>query len=124
MISITSKGDYNKTLDFLRRIVNRTYLSDFDKYGIIGVEALSQATPIDTGLSASSWYYKVINDAVNPGISWHNNDIESGEIVVILIQYGHGTGTGGYVQGYDFINPTMRPIFDKIAEDIWAKIKA
>lgn len=90
----------------------------------MGVAALSQATPKDTGQAAISWGYRVIKSAKHPGIEWFSTDIDAnGTPIVILIQYGHATGTGGYVPGRDFINPTMQPIFDQIAEDVWKKVK-
>lgn len=124
MISITSKGDYKKTTDFLKRILQGDIYSDLNRYGQMGVDALSNATPVDTSLTSNSWGYRVIKDRKRPGIQWYNKNIESGIPVAILIQYGHATGTGGYVAGRDFINPAMRPVFDKIADDIWKKVKA
>ena len=88
----------------------------------LGVEALSAATPIDTGLAASSWDYEITRDRGVWQITWLNRDVEGGAQVVLLIQYGHGTGTGGYVQGRDFINPAMRPIFDRIANEAWEAV--
>ncbi len=124
MISITSRGDYSKTRNFLNRMLNREYLSDFDRYGQMGVTALSITNPKDSGLSARSWSYQILDNKIFPGIAWYNTDVEGGQQVVILIQYGHGTGTGGWVQGRDFINPTMQPVFDRIADDIWKKVKS
>jgi len=124
MIEITSKGDYKSTREFLNKMLNGDIFSDLDRYGQIGVDALASATPVDSGLAASSWSYRIVRDSYGPGIEWCNTDIEGGLEVIILIQYGHGTGTGGYVQGRDFINPTMRPIFDQIANDVWEKVNA
>lgn len=107
---------------FLKRLQQGSYLSDMDRYGREGVAALERATPVRTGLAANSWAYRIFKGR-NPRIEWYNTDKESGATVVILIQYGHGTGTGGYVAGRDFINPAMRPIFDKIADDVWKKVK-
>lgn len=124
MISITSEGNFKKTNDFLSRLVKGDIFSDLDRYGQMGVEALSKATPVDTRLTATSWRYRVIKGK-NPGIEWYNTSGTSdGMSVAILIQYGHATGTGGYVAGRDFINPAMRPVFDKIADDVWKKVKA
>lgn len=121
-IEITNTGNYEKTRAFLKNMTNANLFSDLDRYGQMGVNALSSATPVDTGLTAQSWGYRIINDLYGPGIEWYNTDVENGVNVAILIQYGHGTGTGGYVQGRDFINPTMHPIFDQIANDIWKKV--
>lgn len=87
----------------------------------MGVEALSRSTPVRSGLAAQSWAYRVIRGR-RPGIEWYNTDTVNGTPVVILIQYGHGTGTGGYVEGKDFINPAMRGVFDQIADDVWKKV--
>ena len=124
MIKITSKGDFKKTTDFLERLKRREIYRDLDNYGRMGVEALSRMTPVNTGLTANSWYYRVLVGR-RPGIEWYNtNRTASGTPVAILIQYGHGTGTGGYVGGRDFINPTMRPIFQQIADDVWKRVRA
>lgn len=123
MIEVTSKGDYKQTKDFLNKMkTNNWVFSDLNRYGEMGVAALSKATPVDTGRARNSWGYRVIRDRKRPGIEWYNSDIEGGLPVVILIQYGHGTGNGGYVVGRDFINPAMRPVFDKIADEIWKKV--
>ena len=121
-IGLTNSGDWKNTFDALNRMRSGAIFSDLDVYGRMGVNALSAATPVDTGLAAHSWDYRIIHDSYGPGIEWHNTDIEGGKSVVILIQYGHGTGTGGYVQGRDFINPTMRPVFDYIVNDVGKKV--
>lgn len=124
MIGISSKSS-NKTEKWLKSLADGDIFSDLDRYGQMGVDALARATPVDTGLSANSWAYRIIKDRGSPGIEWYNtNKINGvGTPIVILIQYGHGTGTGGYVPGYDFINPAMKPIFDKIEADVWKKVK-
>lgn len=124
MFRLVSKGDFKKTRDFINRILKNDIFSGFDDYGRIGVEALSRATPVDTGRTARSWDYRIIRDHKHPGIEWFNTNEAGGTPVPILIQFGHGTGTGGYVVGRDFINPAMQPIFDRIAEDIWKKVIA
>ncbi len=88
----------------------------------MGVDALSSATPVDSSLTAKSWGYRVIKDRSRPGIEWYNTNIPGSTPVAILIQYGHATGTGGYVSGRDYINPAMRPIFDQIAVDVWKEV--
>ncbi len=123
MISITSKGDLSKTTNFLKRIIQGDIYSDLNRYGQMGVDALSRATPVDTSLTANSWKYRVIKDRNKPGITWYNTNMAGETPVAILIQYGHGTGTGGYVQGRDFINPAIRPIFDRISNDVWKKVR-
>ena len=100
------------------------YLSALEKYGEEGVKALMAATPRDTGATANSWSYRIVKNKDSATITWTNsNTTESGIPIAVLIQYGHATGTGGYVQGRDFINPAMRPVFDKIAEDAWMEVK-
>lgn len=123
MIRISSSGAFKSTTDFLNRVRGGQIYSDLDHYGRLGVQALSSATPVRSGLSASSWAYRVIHGK-RPGIEWYNTDTVNGVPVVVLIQYGHGTGTGGYVQGRDFINPAMRGVFDQIADDVWKKVSA
>ena len=90
-----------------------------ESLGQEGVDALISYTPVDSGVTASSWYYDIQIDSQNARISWHNDNIVAGTPLVILLQYGHGTGTGGYVQGRDFINPAIEPIFNRIAEEVW-----
>lgn len=107
---------------FLRTIVQGDMFNTLDRFGQEGVAALSAATPIDTGLAASSWDYRVERSRGVWSITWLNNDIEGGAQVVLLLQYGHGTGTGGFVQGRDFINPAMRPIFDRIENEAWEAV--
>lgn len=126
MIEITTKGEWPNTLAFLKRLQKGDNFSDLDRYGRMGVEALSRATPSHhSGLTSRSWEYRIIK-GTKPGIEWYNTNIPPGgnTPVAILIQYGHGTGTGGYVQGYDYINPAARPIFDKIADEIWKKVNS
>lgn len=123
MLRIKSDGDFKDSINALEELVNNDIFSDFDKFGRMGVDALAQATPVDTGQTAGSWGYRIIEDENRPGIEWTNsNTIANGTPVVILLQYGHGTGTGGYVTGYDFINPAIRPIFDQIELDVWKKV--
>jgi hypothetical protein len=121
---LTADGIYSKTERWLRGLHVNDLYADLDHYGRLGVDALAMATPVDTGLAASSWYYQIIDDRSGPTLSWFNDDIEGGFSVVIGIQYGHGTRGGTYVQGRDFINPAIKPIFDSIAQDIWKKVSA
>ncbi len=122
MIGVSSSGDHKKTVDFLKRISQGDIYSDFQRYGEMGVKALAQATPVESGLTANSWRYRIVKGR-QPTIEWYNTNVVSGTPVAILIQYGHATGTGGYVAGRDFINPAMRPIFDQIADEVWRKVK-
>ena len=122
MISITSKGDYKRTLDFLNRSRRGDVFPDLNSYGRIGVNALRRVTPVDTGLTASSWGYRVIKGKHGPSLEWFNTNGKNGTSVAILIQYGHATGTGGYVIGKNYINPAMHPLFDTIANDVWKAV--
>ena len=123
MIEITAKGDYTNTLDFLKKVVKGDAFSDLDKYGRMGVEALSRATPKDTGETAQSWDYRITKTSTSVMIEWFNTHRVGETSVAVLVQYGHGTRNGGYIQGRDFINPAMKPVFDKISDEIWKKVK-
>lgn len=122
MISFRHKGDFSKTTRFLEKAKGAVRLSSFDKYGRAGVAALASATPVDTGKTANSWGYEVVNDKGSVTISFTNSNIQNGVPIAIILQYGHGTGTGGWVQGRDYINPAIRPIFDKIVEEAWKEV--
>lgn len=126
MIKVTSSGNYSRTRHALERILRGDIFSDLDKYGQIGVHTLASATPVRTGKTQTSWEYRVVKTHRRIAIEWYNTNLagNSNVSVAVLIQFGHGTGTGGYVQGYDYINPAIRPIFDDIAEDIWKKVVA
>jgi len=123
MISAKSSGSFDKTVSFLRKMYSGKIFNILEKYGQIGVDLLSSATPKDTGLAAHSWMYQLGYQNGIYSISWLTTDIENGFNVIIGIQYGHGTGTGGWVEGRDFINPAMRPLFDKIANDVWMEVR-
>lgn len=122
MISVESVGSFRNAEDFLKRLSKLDILSVLKANGQIGVNALSSATPIRTGLAAHSWFYTVSGSGGIYQISWSNSDTENGFPVVIMLQYGHGTGTGGYVAGIDFINPAMKPVFDQIAANVWKAV--
>lgn len=122
MITITAKGNFNRTVKFLNFIYRRDFLDKLDRYGQVGVDALSRATPIDTGKTAESWGYTVETKKDSVTITWTNSNIEDGIPIAILIQYGHGTRNGGYVQGRDYINPAIQPVFDRISEEIWKEV--
>ena len=122
MISFRHKGDFSKTTNFLKRARDKVYLEDLDKYGRQGVAALASATPIDSGKTASSWYYKIENTKESAKITFYNSNVQNGVSIAIILQYGHGTRNGGWVEGRDYINPAVRPIFDKIVDDAWREV--
>ena len=122
MFSLNSQGSFKKSKSFLANLSKSDMFSGLDKYGSRGVEALSKATPTESGLTASSWTYDVERGKGFATIKWSNTNTRSGVNVAILLQYGHGTGTGGYVAGRDYINPAIQPIFDEIAADVWKKV--
>lgn len=122
MITFRQKGDFSKLTRYLERVKEVIRRGDLDKYGRAGVAALASATPIDTGLTASSWYYEIEHNNGSAVISFHNSNIQNGVPIAIILQYGHGTGTGGWVEGRDYINPAIRPIFDAIANDAWREV--
>lgn len=116
------RGNFNRTEKFLNRMRGERYLNILDRYGQEGVNALAAATPVDSGKTASCWTYQIERSVDKTTISWTNTNVNDGANVAILLQYGHGTGTGGYVQGLDYINPAMRPIFEKIAKEAWREV--
>ena len=122
MISISQKGDFSKLTGFLERMKNVIKIGDLDKYGREGVAALSAATPKESGLTANSWYYEIERSKESVSISFHNSNINKGVPIAIILQYGHGTRNGGYVEGIDYINPAIQPLFNKIAEDAWEEV--
>lgn len=122
MITFRQKGDFSKLTRYLERVKEVIRRGDLDKYGRAGVAALASATPIDTGLTASSWYYEIEHTNGSAVISFHNSNIQNGVPIAIILQYGHGTGTGGWVEGRDYINPAIRPVFDAIANDAWREV--
>ena len=122
MISFRQKGDFSKLTSFLERTKEAVKLSDLDRYGREGVAALASATPKDSGLTASSWYYEIKHIGGSVTISFHNSNIQNGVPIAIILQYGHGTRNGGWVEGRDYINPAIQPIFNKIAENAWKEV--
>lgn len=127
MINFKVRGDWKKTEDFLKKASkSSSFFDQLAVFGQEGVTALSAATPKDTGKTAASWSYKInkTQDAVS--LTWYNSSVADGSSIpiVILIQYGHGTGSGAYVQGTDFINPVMKPIFDKINDYVWKEVRS
>jgi hypothetical protein len=122
MINFTQTGSFDKTEAYLARLKQEDLSAVLNKYGEMGVNALSNATPIDSGLTAQSWYYTIESRRGYYSIRWHNSNVQSGLPIAVLIQYGHGTRNGGYVQGRDYIMPAIQPIFDQIAEEAWKEV--
>lgn len=122
MITFRQKGDFSKLTKFLERAKEAVHLGDLDKYGQAGVAALSSATPVDSGRTASSWRYEIEHTKGSVTISFHNSNIQNGVPIAIILQYGHATRTGGWVQGRDYINPAIHPIFDQIANHAWKEV--
>lgn len=122
MISFRQKGDFSKTTNYLKKLKQSKALKNLERFGERGVKALSSATPVDTGLTAASWYYKIETTPSYVKISFCNSNIQNGVPVAVVIQYGHGTGTGGWVEGRDYINPAIQPIFDEMANYAWEEV--
>lgn len=122
MISFRHKGDYSKATRYFERLKEAAKLSILDKYGKEGVAALSSATPVDSGKTSSSWGYEIEHSSGSAKIIFSNSNVNKGVNIAIILQYGHGTGTGGWVQGRDYINPAIQPIFDKMAEEAWKEV--
>lgn len=122
MIKISSSGDFSKTFKFLEKMQKFKIERILQKYGSKGVSALSSATPIDSGLTASSWTYSIEISGESATIHWLNNNTNNGVNIAVILQYGHGTGTGGYVEGRDYINPALQPIFDRMVEEAWREV--
>lgn len=122
MVSFRQKGDFRKATRYLERVKEVVHLGSLDKFGREGVAALASATPVESGLTASSWYYEIENKNGSAKITFNNSNIQNGVPIAIILQYGHGTRNGGWVQGRDYINPAIQPIFDKIANDAWREV--
>ena len=122
MIKIRQKGDFKKLTSFLEKAKESLDIGILDKYGKKGVAALSSATPVDTGLTASSWFYKIENKNGIAKIEFHNSNIQNGVPIAVILQYGHGTRNGGYVVGLDYINPAIQPVFDELAKNAWKEV--
>ena len=122
MIGFRHKGDFSKFSSFLERAKNKVRLGELDKYGREGVAALASATPVDTGLTAKSWSYKIESNNGSTILSFHNTNIQNGVPIAIILQHGHATGNGGWVQGRDYINPAIQPIFDRMAQEAWREV--
>lgn len=123
MIKTTVSGNTRNTDRFLDRMIKGDLYSSVERYAQQGVDALRSATPRESGLTAESWTYEIEVKGASVTIRWLNTNVVDGFNVAIGLQYGHGTGSGGYVQGQDFINPAIKPIFDKIAEGVWKEVR-
>ena len=123
IIVFKQKGNFRKTRKFLKRCSNLQLDDLLDQYGKEGVEALARATPKDTGKTAASWSYTVHKSDEQITITWSNSNIVDGVPIAVILQYGHGTRNGGYVEGVDYINPAMRPIFERIAQRAWGEVR-
>ena len=122
MISFRQKGDFSKLTNYFEKVKDAARLSILDKYGREGVAALASATPVESGKTADSWYYEVKRQNGSATISFYNSNVNEGVPIAIILQYGHGTGTGGWVEGRDYINPAIQPIFDKLTEEAWKEV--
>lgn len=122
MITFKQSGNFNNTEKFLTRAAKLSYLDILKKYGQIGVSALASATPVDSGLTSQSWDYQIKMSKGSFIIYWTNTNIVDGVLIAAILQYGHGTRNGGYIQGRDYINPTIQPIFDKILDEAWKEV--
>lgn len=122
VITVSLKGNFNKVDRFFDKIKHALKKGVFDKYGQMGVSALSAATPVDTGKTASSWEYDIEYYSDSVSLVWSNTNINDGVNIAVILQYGHGLANGGYVRGRDYINPAMRPVFDEIANNMWEEV--
>lgn len=122
MIKFRHKGDFSKTTSFFERVKSTVGRSDLDKFGREGVAALASATPVETGKTAASWSYEIVHTKGSATISFLNSNIQNGVPIAIVLQYGHGTRNGGWVEGRDYINPAVQPIFDKIVNQAWREV--
>lgn len=122
MIFIKQRGSFDKTEKFLKKSFGRDYISVLQKFAQQGVSALSAATPIDSGMTAVSWSYEIKQESSRISIIWKNSNVNKGVNIAIILQYGHATRNGGYVEGIDYINPALKPIFEKMADAAWKEV--
>lgn len=122
MIRFTHKGDFSKTSQYFERLKKAARFGYLDKYGKRGVSALASATPVDSGLTAGSWSYEIVNSNGSVSINFNNSNVQNDVPIAIILQYGHGTGNGGWVEGRDYINPVIQPIFDEITNEAWREV--
>lgn len=125
VVQMFEKGDFKKTFKFLKAMQEKKFLSNLNKYGERGVQLLSENTPRDTGLTASSWYYKIEDDGETLTLTWYNSNVKKDYFnVALMLQYGHATKNGGWIEGIDYINPALKPLFDEMEKDIWEEVKS
>ncbi len=122
MFKVSSKGKFEKAKDYLKKMQKPINIQTLERYGDEGVAALMEATPIDTGLTMASWYYRIVEEQGRIKIEFCNSHIEKDVPIAIILQYGHGTGTGGWVEGRDYINPAIAPVFDRLTDQAWKEI--
>jgi len=122
ILSVTQKGDFKRTDRFLHRIIQRHYMQRMRHYGEKGVNALREATPKDSGETAASWSYEIVEEPGRTAIYWRNSHVVNGTNIAVILQYGHGTRNGGFVEGTDYINPAVRPIFEEMAQEAWKEV--
>lgn len=119
-ISLSASSSGDSTEAWLKKMMQGPSMyASLEKYGAAGVAALSAATPVESGETAGAWFYEIIQDGTSWSIVWGNNHVDDGRQIAVLLQYGHGTGTGGYVAGRDYINPALKPIFDQAVAEGW-----
>lgn len=121
-VHFKNKGNFDKTTKFLKNLKEKRFLQKLDRWGQLGIQALSSATPVDTGTTAASWSYEIHQSKGSTTLVWTNSNTNKGIPIALLIQYGHGTGNGGYVAGRDYINPAIQPVFDQIAKEAWEEV--
>lgn len=122
IVSVTQRGNFQKTDRFLHSLIGAHYERKLHHYGKMGVSALAEATPHDSGKTADSWGYEIVQEDGRLAVHWTNSNIQNGVNIAIILQYGHGTRNGGWVEGVDYINPAMKPIFEKMAEEAWKEV--
>ena len=122
MVKVRHKGDFTKLTRYLVKVKGAAKVKDLERFGKEGVAALASATPVDSGLTASSWYYEIERDGKSVKITFNNSNVQNGVPIAIILQYGHGTRNGGWVEGRDYINPAIQPLFDKLANDAWREV--
>lgn len=123
MVGVSVKGSFDNTFNFFDRLKRREYLRVLDKYGQLGVDALRRATPKDTGKTSESWYYEVIDNKDTSEIVWYNSNVNKGVNIALILHYGHAAPDGSFVRGFDYINPAIKPTFDKLAVAVWSEVK-
>lgn len=122
MIRVKQKGDFSKATRYLEKVKEASRLKILNEYGRRGVAALKSATPVESGKTADSWYYEIVSANGKTSLEFKNSNVNQGVLIAIILQLGHGTGTGGWVQGRDYINPAIQPIFDELANKAWREV--